>query len=142
MTASKMRKALSAHVIEPLELEGFEGAWPHFRRVHADRIDLLSFQLDKRGGGFVVEVASAPPKKIRSQLGDAVSAKRVNAQHMANRFRLAPRRGQRNHWYRYEGSTEAEDFSAVASKVMAHLARIAAPFWAAGPDVPRPARRG
>ena len=52
----------------------------------------------------------------------------MNAQHMANRFRLAPRRGQRNHWYRYDASTDPGRFDAVATKVMQHLTRIAAPF--------------
>ena len=75
MTAGKIRKALGAHVIDPLLEAGFRGTWPHFRRPHADRIDLLTFQLDKRDGGFA-EVASAPARAIRSQLGYPVSAAR------------------------------------------------------------------
>ncbi len=124
-----MRKALDAHVIDPLIAAGFRGTWPHYRRAHADRIDLLTFQLDKRSGGFVVEVASAPARGIRSRLGYAVSATRVNAQHMANRVRLGPRRAMRNHWYRYDASTDPDRFDAVATKVMTHLTKTARPFW-------------
>jgi hypothetical protein len=53
----KMRKALQVIVVPVLRERGFTGSFPHFRRRRQKGIDLLTFQFDKYGGGFVVEIA-------------------------------------------------------------------------------------
>lgn len=52
-----MDDALKAVVVPALRLRGFMGTFPHFRRIGECGIDLLTFQFDKWGGGFVVEIA-------------------------------------------------------------------------------------
>ena len=47
-------------VVPVLRSKGFRGAFPHFRRAGSHGVDLLTFQFDKHGGGFVVEIAQCP----------------------------------------------------------------------------------
>jgi hypothetical protein len=54
----KMIKHLSEIVIPVLREKGFKGSFPHFRRITNDRINLLTFQFDRYGGGFVIEITN------------------------------------------------------------------------------------
>lgn len=66
--SAQMRKVLEKLVIAPLREQGFEGKYPHFRRVASEeRIELLCFQKDKYGGAFFVEGAVIFPKEETSQ---------------------------------------------------------------------------
>ena len=47
--AQKMNAALEREVIAKLKADGFEGKFPHYRRVFPDRIELISFPKDKYG---------------------------------------------------------------------------------------------
>jgi Domain of unknown function (DUF4304) len=49
-----MEQALKAYVVPVLREHGFAGSLPHFRRLRSDCVDLLTFQFDKNGGGFVI----------------------------------------------------------------------------------------
>jgi hypothetical protein len=131
-----MRRALEGSVVAALRDGGFTGTWPHFRRPSKGRIDLVSFQFDKWGGGFCVEVGVAPPKDIRSALGYRVAATKVTAHHLAHRdgrvirrWRLGARRRGSDHWYRYDAGTSEGRFAKIADKVLADIRRQAEPFW-------------
>ena len=66
-----MDRVLKATVIPELRARGFQGSLPHFRRRRPDRIDLLTFQFDRSGGRFVVELAQCGPEpRWRPQLED------------------------------------------------------------------------
>lgn len=65
-TRSFMQKALQKIFVPVLRERGFTGKFPHFRRIGADGIDLLSFTFDQYGGGFVMEVAVCPPEGYSS----------------------------------------------------------------------------
>jgi hypothetical protein len=54
-----MEAELKSAVVPKLRSHGFKGSYPHFRRFADERIDLLTFQHDKWGGGFVIEIACA-----------------------------------------------------------------------------------
>ncbi|MFF2886098.1 DUF4304 domain-containing protein [Paenibacillus sp. NPDC057967] len=56
-----MLSALKSIVIPSLRERGFKGTFPHFRRVNEKKIDLLTFQFDKYGGGFIIEIAVCSP---------------------------------------------------------------------------------
>lgn len=50
-----MKKALSEQVFPMLRNAGFKGSYPHFRRITADKVDLLSFMSPGDAGcGFCV----------------------------------------------------------------------------------------
>ena len=57
--AQKMKQAITANVVPNLIQEGFCGEYPHFRRVHADKIDIVSFAPYKYGNAFYVDISIA-----------------------------------------------------------------------------------
>ena len=61
--AQKMNKALEREVITKLKADGFEGKFPHYRRVFPDRIELISFPKDKYGNAFHVVASVAYPNR-------------------------------------------------------------------------------
>ena len=58
-----MKKHLQAEVIHPLALKGFVGKYPHFRHEKEDFIELITFQANKYGGAFTIEVSIAFPHR-------------------------------------------------------------------------------
>ena len=56
-----MKKALNKNVIAPLLEQGFTGKWPNFRKVYHHHIELLTFQTNKYGGSFTVELSAIFP---------------------------------------------------------------------------------
>ncbi|NPC66537.1 DUF4304 domain-containing protein [Komagataeibacter sp. AV436] len=61
-TRADMDRELKASVVPWLRQQGFRGSLTHFRRPGPDAIDLLTFQFDLRGGGYVLEVARCAPQ--------------------------------------------------------------------------------
>ncbi|HET6512630.1 MAG TPA: DUF4304 domain-containing protein, partial [Candidatus Kapabacteria bacterium] len=55
-----MEAALQQHIIPWLLENGFTGQMPHFQRRRAHHLELLTFQFDRYGGGFVIELGKAP----------------------------------------------------------------------------------
>ena len=56
--SQKMKQALLANVVPNLMHHGFCGEYPHFRRVHSDRIDIVSFAPYKYGNAFYVDAST------------------------------------------------------------------------------------
>src|SRR4051794_5602597 len=67
-----MIDALKGVVVPALRSRGFSGSFPHLRRPAAERIDLLTFQFDRNGGGFVIEVARCPLEGVPPPWGEKV----------------------------------------------------------------------
>lgn len=61
--AQKMNDALEREVIAKLKENGFEGKFPHYKKVFSDRIELISFPKDKYGNGFHVVASVAYPNR-------------------------------------------------------------------------------
>jgi hypothetical protein len=59
-----MIKKLNDIVVPVLRQSNFKGSFPHFRRVTAERTNLLTFQFDRSGGGFVIEIAALEILKL------------------------------------------------------------------------------
>jgi hypothetical protein len=59
-------------VVPELRNKGFKGSFPHFRSISEDKIDLLTFQFDRYGGGFVIEVGVCSPEGITHSWGEKV----------------------------------------------------------------------
>ncbi|WP_191556767.1 DUF4304 domain-containing protein [Metabacillus idriensis] len=51
-------------------------------------IDLITFQFNKWGGSFVVELASCPSQGIISSWGEEIPSNKITAHNMDKRFRL------------------------------------------------------
>ncbi len=120
-----MIKALKEIVVPRLREQGFKGSFPHFRRSSKEKIDLLTFQFDKWGGGFVIEISKCPPEGITTYFGDSIPPNKVTAwdMHPDKRHRLQPRRGSStSDWFRYDNPTRQEDvFESTAKQVLPFL---------------------
>jgi len=116
-----MELALKASVLPTLRQSGFKGSFPHFRRVTSQGIDLLTFQFDRYGGGFVIEIARCPVEGIVTHWGKTIAADKVKA---SDTHPLKRRRIQQygssgtDGWFRYDRNRPID----IASTVIARLA--------------------
>jgi len=118
--------------IPALRERGFKGSVPHFRRIMQDRIDLLTIQFDKWGGGFVIEISNCSPKGIVMPWGKHILAGRVRAWDVypPNRRRLgSPKPGEDGHCFRFDGWTGTDK---VAQQAVSYLPE-AEQWWATAP---------
>ena len=54
----KMIISLKENVIPELRNRNFKGSFPHFRKTGYGKTNLLTFQFDRNGGGFIIELAN------------------------------------------------------------------------------------
>lgn len=116
-----MISELKKIVVPELRNRGFKGSFPHFRRISDDKIDLMTFQFDRYGGGFVIEVGVSSPEGFTHSWGEKVPPNKVTAHDLNpdNRLRLKENDGQ---WFRYDVEYESEDiYENVANEVLKHL---------------------
>jgi hypothetical protein len=123
--------ALRERFIPALRSRAFKGPFPHFRRALTDRIDLLTVQFDKWGGGFVIEIGRCPPNGVKTAWGKEIAPEKVTAHdlHPSARHRIgssAP--GEEGKWFRYDGGTSPV---AVAEAAVSAL-KEADDWWGAG----------
>jgi hypothetical protein len=100
-----MEKELKSRVVPALRASGFKGSFPHFRRLRGGTIHLLTFQFDRYGGGFVIEISRCPPEGITAPWGKAIPASKVTTWDMPSdqRARLTPRQvAGTDYWFRYD----------------------------------------
>lgn len=95
-----MKKHLEHNVIGPLLAQGFTGKYPHFRRVKEDCIELISFQTNKHGGSFTVEVSAVfPDKENKNYISDNnLSVNELTVWDTNERYRL---KGMYDVWFYY-----------------------------------------
>jgi hypothetical protein len=129
---NNMVKALQQIVVPRLRERGFRGSFPHFRRISDDKIDLLTFQFDNWGGGFVLEISKCPPNGIMTTWGEHIPPNKVKAWnvHPSQRTRLQPKKSSSTaDWFRYDNSTLlADTFEKTARDVLPFL-DIAEKWW-------------
>lgn len=115
----KMISELKKIVVPELRNRGFKGSFPHFRRISEVKIDLITFQFDRYGGGFVIEVGACSPEGITHYWGEKVPPNKVTAHDLSNRLRLKESGGQ---WFRYDVGVESENiYEDLAKEVLDHL---------------------
>ena len=102
---NKMIAALREVVVPVLRDMGFSGSFPHFRRIGESQVDLLTFQFNRYGGSFVVEVAYCDPAGVPTHWGRHIPAEEVRAHdiHPKQRLRLGSHPPtEADHWFQYE----------------------------------------
>jgi len=125
-----MKAALKNIVIPVLRTNGFKGSLPHFRRMLTDRVDLLTFQFDKWGGGFIIEISNCPISGHTTSWGKHIPPNKVTAHDLNpnQRMRLQPLPGSgTDAWFRFE----SEAYSEVANSVLPHI-KAAEDWWQNG----------
>src|SRR6476646_11010384 len=102
----EMVKNLSDIVIPVLRQKGFKGSFPHFRRLTTDRMNLLTFQFDRSGGGFVMEIANCKPDGFTTSWGHEISPGKLTAHDMNKRKRIQSnmdtKSSLKDDWFRYD----------------------------------------
>ena len=122
-----MDVALKTFVVPALRESGFTGAYPHFRRVRATHVELLTFQFDINGGGFLIEISRCGAGGVTTPVGKHIPAAMVRAWdlHANDRFRLKPGEGPGTvSWFRYESG----EYDHVANEVLGKLP-VAYDYW-------------
>lgn len=91
-----MLKALNKKVIPSLFEQGFTGKHPHYKREKDDCIEFISFDTNKWGGSFKVEVSAIfPNSKFTNYLGNTIAE---NVWGTSKRYRL---NGMFDGWFYY-----------------------------------------
>lgn len=120
-TRDEVDAALKNAFVPALRARGFKGTLPHFRRVDARHIALLTIQFDRNGGGFVVEIARCGLEGFTTSWGRHVPPNKVTAHdlHPSDRHRLgSPSPGVDGIWFRFDDGTSAKR---VAERATQHL---------------------
>jgi hypothetical protein len=101
----EMDAELKSTIVPVLRQSGFKGSFPHFRRPSQTAIDLLTFQFDRNGGGFVIEIAQCTSDGVTTPWGQHISGTKVRALdlHPDRRYRIQPRAGGGvDAWFRFD----------------------------------------
>ncbi|MEW9571535.1 DUF4304 domain-containing protein [Rhodanobacter sp. Si-c] len=125
-----MENELKSIVVPVLRAAGFTGSLPHFRRLATERMELLTFQFDRHGGGFVIEAAWCEPDGVVTSWGKAIPATKVTAHdlHPNLRLRIKAKEGSGTDcWFRYDQGQTKD----CAQSVLASLPK-AEQWWASG----------
>lgn len=100
-----MDDALKELVGPKLRAVGFKGSLPHFRRVASGGLDVVTFQFDRYGGGFVIEAARCSREGFVTTWGKEIPASKVTAWDLPSswRHRIQPQAGgSTDSWFRFE----------------------------------------
>src|SRR5258705_4276725 len=101
-----MVKNLSEIVIPVLRQKGFKGSFPHFRRLTTDRINLLTFQFDRSGGGFVIEITNCQRNGYTTSWGTKIEPNKLTAHDLSSRKRIQSNMDTTSSltddWFRYD----------------------------------------
>lgn len=95
-----MMSALKKHTFPLLKEQGFVGKHPNFRRKLDNCIELISFQTNKWGGSFTVEVSAVFPNSQNKnyKLYDGVTEDSFGVEATNHRYRLP---GMFDGWFYY-----------------------------------------
>jgi len=128
----KMIAALKDKIVPVLKARGFKGTFPHFRRLTNSGIHLLTFQFDKWGGGYVVEVAACSSAGVKMHWGEQIPPNKVTAQHVNKRLRLGASDSKTDHWFRYDRGglfKFGDPYEKAANEVLPYLDGQAENWW-------------
>lgn len=103
---NKMICSLNKLFIPELRKLNFKGSFPHFRRTENNITNLITFQFDRSGGGFVIELANHKGKEYVTYWGEIVELKKLTAHHLNQRMRIYPslknEEEGKGSWFRYD----------------------------------------
>lgn len=102
----EMIKNLNEIVIPVLRQSNFKGSFPHFKRITTDRVNLLTFQFDRSGGGFVIEIANCNRGDFRTSYGREIKENKITAHDLNKRKRIQSNMSTNSSltadWFRYD----------------------------------------
>jgi hypothetical protein len=127
----KMITTLKTIVIPSLRTKGFSGSFPHFRRIRAEQIDLLTFQFSMFGPQFCVNLHACPPAGYTNHSGKHTPPNKVTVTHIGGTLPLrlgsTPPK-QADNWFSCEG-TDDQVYTDAALEVLSLINTQAEEFW-------------
>lgn len=121
MEKTVMAASLKRIFVPVLRERGFKGSFPHFRRPRTDRIDLLTFQFNRGGGSFVIEVAICACEGMVMPWGKQISPKKVQAWDVypPNRPRLGSGNGTEDgKWFKFDERIDTDEVARHATSYL------------------------
>ena len=120
-----MRSALIKFVVPNLEALGFVGIFPNYQRRRDKTLDILNFQLDKFGGGFVINAGQAPADGLLLPSGMVEAIDLTCGHPLPRRARFQPgRTGNLLDWFRFDNANDENAFEKAAKSVLPFLEGI------------------
>ena len=125
-----MVQKLRETVIPRLRSLGFKETLPHFRRLNAETIDLITFQTDRYGGGFVIELAKTNNETLVKPWGKEILPNKLTAHDLNKRIRIHPvgqlKDSSTEDWFRYDRDIPGKQdrYSHVADQVANQIENI------------------
>jgi hypothetical protein len=116
----QMIRELKNSVIPVLKKNGFKGSFPHFRRINEDKVNLITFQFDKWGGGFCIEITNGNPDGFKDVFGNFIEPKKMTAHDIVKRVRLGSKDDNSDYWFRYDKKS-GDRFTLTAKEVIGKL---------------------
>lgn len=130
-----MIASLKERTVPRLRELGFHGTFPHFRRTTERANHILTFQFDKNGGGFVVEIAKTPPGDLVLPDGEVIPVDKITPGYLSmdRRKRLGIPPGKNDRWFRYDKGLFRRriSFEELAEEVLSLIDSEAEPWWQA-----------
>lgn len=134
----EMNDHLARIVVPKLRSIGFKGSFPHFRRILPNRIHLLTFQFDRYGGGFVIEIANCKAEGYTTSWGKKIEPNKITAHDLYVRKRIQSNMETSNSltddWFRYDQSKSSAGlniYQKVCEDVLSKL-EVAEEYWKNG----------
>ncbi|TCI69687.1 DUF4304 domain-containing protein [Exiguobacterium sp. IPCH1] len=113
---------LKREVVPYLRSQQFQGSFPHFRRLQSDQIDLITFQFNRHGGSFIIELAQASAAGFQTYWGEQITPQKMTAHDVDvdARRRLGSHSSYEDGiWFSYESAQSEQDYIRVAQQVIA-----------------------
>ena len=102
----KMIKSLKEIFIPELRNRNFKGSFPHFRKTENGKTNLLTFQFDRNGGGFIIELANWNESEFKTHWGKIIKLNKLTAHDLHERQRIYPNtlteENGKDSWFRYD----------------------------------------
>jgi len=134
----EMKKALAKKVIPELRKLNFTGSFPHFRRSFEGKLNLINFQFDKYGGGFIIEVANCKADGYITSWGQTIKPNKLTVYDLNKRKRIHANPKltdtSRDNWYRYDSTSLKElinVYESICDDVLSNMT-IAIDYWKNG----------
>ena len=131
----KMIKSLNEIFVPELRKRNFKGNFPHFRKTENGKTNLLTFQFDRNGGGFVIELANWREQEFKTHWGKLIPLNKLTAHDLFERKRIYPNSTSEENstesWFRYDQNKDlnTENKFEILSKNVTARIPIMEEYW-------------
>lgn len=132
---NEMIKSLNEFFIPELRSRNFKGSFPHFRKTENGKTNLLTFQFDRNGGGFIIELANWKEPEFITHWGKLIPLNKLTAHDLFERKRIYPNsvleENSNQSWFRYDQNKDLdiENKFKIVSKNVTSRIPIMEEYW-------------